>query len=87
MKIYRQRWTYMLTSPKKQKMKLLTNLLPTLVFRIWVSPWVSKQKNRLSDIFGEPNFMLSKAIILRLGKQKLVFYRDLYVQSVLRLQL
>ena len=30
-------------------MKLLTNSLPTLVFKIWVSRWVSKQKNRLSD--------------------------------------
>ena len=49
MKIYKQRWTYMLTLPKKQKMKLLTNSLPTLVFKIWVSRWVSKQKNRLSD--------------------------------------
>ena len=53
-------------------MKLLTNLLPTLVFRIWISPWVSKQKNRLSEYIGKPYFMLFKAIILRLGKQKLV---------------
>nr|DAN42600.1 MAG TPA: Type IV conjugative transfer system lipoprotein (TraV) [Caudoviricetes sp.] len=43
-----------------------------MVFRIWVSPWVSKQKNRLSEYIGKPYFMLFKAIILRLGKQKLV---------------
>ena len=30
---------------------------------------------------------LENLFILRLGKQKLVFYRVLYVQSVLRLQL
>ena len=47
----------------------------------------TKIKNRLSEIFGKPYLMVYRAIILRLGKQKLVFYRVLYVQSVLRLQL
>ena len=42
-------------------MKLLTNLIPTLVFRIWVSPWVSKQKT------GSPN--ISESLILCYLKQ------------------
>ena len=46
-----------------------------------------KSKNRLSESIGKPYLMLLRAIILRLGKQKLVSYRDLCVRSVLRLQL
>ncbi|HFI0590777.1 TPA: tyrosine-type recombinase/integrase [Streptococcus suis] len=34
-------------SLKKQRMKLLISSLPTLVFKIWVSRWVSKQKKGL----------------------------------------
>ena len=47
----------------------------------------TKIKNRLSENHGKPYLMVYRAIILRLGKQKLVSYRDLYVRSVLRLQL
>ena len=47
----------------------------------------TKTKNRLSKNLGKPYLMLIRAIILRLGKQKLVSYRDLYVRNVLRLQL
>ena len=47
----------------------------------------TKTKKQALRKLGKPYLMLLRAIILRLGKQKLVFYRDLYVQSVLRLQL
>lgn len=47
----------------------------------------TKIKNRLSENLRKPYLMVYRAIILRLDKQKLVSYRDLYVQSVLRLQL
>lgn len=41
------------------------------------------QEKKLSKNIGKPYLMF----ILRLGKQKLVSYRDLYVRNVLRLQL
>lgn len=47
----------------------------------------TKTKKQALRKLGKPYLMLLRAIILRLGKQKLVFYRVLYVQSVLRLQL
>lgn len=33
----------------------------------------TKTKNRLSEIFGKPYLMVYRAIILQLGKQKLVY--------------
>ena len=46
-----------------------------------------KTKKEAFRKLGKPYLMLLRAIILRLGKQKLVSYRDLCVRSVLRLQL
>ena len=47
----------------------------------------TKTKKQALRNLGKPYFKPFLGIILRLGKQKLVSYRDLYVQSVLRLQL
>ena len=47
----------------------------------------TKTKKQALRKLGKPYFKPFLGIILRLGKQKLVFYRVLYVQSVLRLQL
>lgn len=79
-------WTSMHMSLKKQRIKLPTSSLPTLVFRIWVPKWVPKQKNRPSEI-SESLLLSHFRLISRLGKQILVSYRDLYVRSVQRLLL
>lgn len=50
MKTSKQPWTSTLMLLKKQRMKLPTSSLPTLVFEIWVPRWVTKQKNRPSEI-------------------------------------
>jgi hypothetical protein len=51
-----------------------------------ISVGIKTKKEALRKL-GKPYLMLLRAIILRLGKQKLVSYRDLCVRSVLRLQL
>ena len=51
-----------------------------------ISVDIKTKKQALRNL-GKPYFKPFLGIILRLGKQKLVFYRVLYVQSVLRLQL
>lgn len=86
LRTYKQSWTSMPMSLKKLRMKLRTSSLPTLVFEIWVPRWVSKQKNRPSEI-SESLLSSHFRLISRLGKQILVSYRDLYVRSVQRLLL
>lgn len=86
MRTSKPRWTSTLVLPKKLRMKLRTSLRPILVFEIWVPRWVSKQKNRPSEI-SESLLLSHFRLISRLGKQILVSYRDLYVRSVQRLLL